>query len=231
MPKQEAKPIVTQNQGGYEYSVTYLPVDKARKVLRFSDKEILHLSIAALLVTGVGLSLFGFQNILAADPVALSIFVVALVVSFFAHEMAHKLTAQKRGLWAEFRLTLIGAALTLLSTVAPFFKIISPGAVMVGGMAGSESIGRISIAGPITNIALSTVFMLAAAVAPQGTSTAWVLMLCAGFNAWIALFNLIPFGMLDGFKVFLWNKAIWALVFTASIVLTAISYGFILSNA
>jgi Zn-dependent protease len=215
---------MVQGQGGHQYSVTYVPVEKPRQTLRFSEKEILHLSIAALLVTGVGLSLFGLQNILDSEPMTLSIFVVALVVSFFAHEMAHKLAAQKHGLWAEFRLTLMGAALTILSAVAPFFKIISPGAVMVSGTADSESIGRISIAGPITNIAISTVFVLAAALTPQGSSAAWVLRLCAGFNAWISLFNLIPFGMLDGFKVFLWNKAIWALIFTVSIGLTAISY-------
>ncbi|MBE0520185.1 metalloprotease, partial [Candidatus Bathyarchaeota archaeon] len=43
--------------------------------------------------------------------------------------------------------------------------------------------------------------------------------------------NLIPFGILDGFKVFRWNKVVWALAFTASLVLTIVCYIYILPNA
>jgi Zn-dependent protease len=50
----------------------------------------------------------------------------------------------------------------------------------------------------------------------------------AAFNAWIALFNLIPIGILDGYKIFTWNKQIWAIAFAASIALTLSSYGFLL---
>jgi Zn-dependent protease len=46
----------------------------------------------------------------------------------------------------------------------------------------------------------------------------------AFFNAWIALFNLIPLGILDGFKVFMWDKKSWVLAFTASLFLLIISY-------
>jgi len=44
----------------------------------------------------------------------------------------------------------------------------------------------------------------------------------AWFNAWIAVFNLIPFGMFDGLKVFAWNKKVWALAFAVSAVLTVV---------
>jgi Zn-dependent protease len=53
-------------------------------------------------------------------------------------------------------------------------------------------------------------------------------LLVAAFNAWIALFNLIPFGIFDGFKIFLWDKKIWTLAFTSSLILTLISYEFIM---
>ncbi|MEM1575303.1 MAG: hypothetical protein QXO29_06085 [Nitrososphaerota archaeon] len=44
------------------------------------------------------------------------------------------------------------------------------------------------------------------------------------FNSMIALINLLPFGILDGYKVFLWNKAIWLIMFIASLSLFIICY-------
>jgi len=43
------------------------------------------------------------------------------------------------------------------------------------------------------------------------------------FNSWIAAFNMIPFGVFDGFKIFNWKRKVWALVFAASAVLLTIS--------
>ena len=37
----------------------------------------------------------------------------------------------------------------------------------------------------------------------------------ASFNGWIALFNLMPFGVLDGQKIFEWSKLIWAITMAA----------------
>lgn len=223
-PRKEIQPVIVQKQKPYEYTVTYAPL-KPRRKIQFTNREIKHLTIAALLVVGIGFSLeyplaiFGtFQSSFFDDYVMLTIFTIILVVSFFMHEIAHKIAAQRMGLWAEFRLILAGAVLTLFSIISPF-KIISPGAVMIAGFADRERTGRISIAGPITNIILSTIFLMVVFPFPIKA-----FMLGAAINAWIALFNLIPFGMLDGFKIFLWNKTVWALAFTASLILTIVSY-------
>ena len=218
-PKQEIQPPTVQKQKPYEYTVTYAPVEPTRRKIHFSNKEIKHLTIAASLVTGIGLSLGMFPDIYhrLGGPFMLAMFTVILTASFFTHEIAHKIAAQTKGLWAEFRLTLTGAILTLFSAVSPFFKIISPGAVMISGFADRKNVGRISIAGPATNIVLSMMLLTVGLLPVQHTS---IFMYGAAFNAWIALFNLIPFGMLDGFKVFLWNKRIWGLAFTASLILT-----------
>ena len=214
-PKRETQPIPTQRQKPHEDTVTHAPLEPRRKI-HFSNKEIRHLTIATLLVIAIGLSF----SINASGELGFLVFSsIMLTASFLAHELAHKLVAQKEGFWAEFRLIFTGTILTLLSIISPFFKIISPGAVMVSGFVDREGMGKISIEGPATNITVSTIFLAAASLLPQHMQ---IFMLGAIFNAWIALFNLIPFRMFDGFKIFLLNKTIWALAFTASLTLTII---------
>jgi Zn-dependent protease len=221
MSKEETRPIIVQKQEPFEYTVSYVPVETKRKRIHFSNKEITHLTIAALLVIGVGLSLGLFSNIFYTDYTMLTAFAMILTASFLLHEIAHKIAAQKEGLWAEFRLTLIGAILTLISTITPLFKIISPGAVMIAGLADVKRAGKISIAGPATNIALSTMFLALTFIFPQYIP---ILVLASFFNAWMALFNLIPLGILDGFKVFAWDKKNWVLAFSVSLILLVFLY-------
>jgi Zn-dependent protease len=226
MPKDETQPIIVQKQRPHEYTITYAPTQLRTRKIHFSTKEIKHLTIAALLVIGVGLSLGLFSNLFYNDYVMLATFTIILTTSFFLHEIAHKIVAQREGLWAEFRLIFISAILTLISIITPPpFKIISPGAVVVAGSADLKSIGKTSIAGPMTNIMLSTMFLAGTFLFPHQIG---ILALAAFFNAWIALFNLIPFGILDGFKIFQWDKKLWVLVFVASLVLMLVSYELVL---
>jgi len=170
---------------------------------------------------GVGLSIVLYGSLdIPNTPEVLIILAIVFTLTFLLHELAHKLTAQHFGLWAEFRLTLFGALITAFSIFLPFFKIISPGAVMIAGSIDRETAGKTAIAGPLTNIALSTL-ILTFALYP---SVQTVAMLSAAWNAWIALVNLIPFGVLDGVKVFMWNKAVWSMVFITSIALTIFTF-------
>jgi Zn-dependent protease len=221
-PKQEA-PVVLQTPSSYEHTVTFGQPRRAKGRIYFSPKELEHLAIAGLLVVVIGLSGGLYSDVFAQVDWTLTVaaFTAILTASFFMHEIAHKITAQRRGLWAEFRLTLWGAVLTLLSVISPFFKIISPGAVMISGSARNDEIGKISLAGPATNIVLSTVLL---GVALMPSPFFWVFLFGAFFNAAsIALFNLIPIGILDGFKIFGWDKKVWGLAFAASLALTVAS--------
>jgi Zn-dependent protease len=219
-PPTKTMPIIFQRQEPHEYGVRYGPLQPKIKI-RFSNREIRHLAIAVLLVTGIGLSwsmLGGFQSSFLDNYMVLATVTAILVASYFMHEMAHKTAAQRRGLWAEFRIVFTGALFTLISIFLPF-KIISPGTVMVSGFVDKENEGRISIAGPLTNIILSTIFLLSTFAFPLP-----LFVFGAMVNSWIALFNLLPFGMLDGFKVFLWKKVVWGSAFTASLILTIVSF-------
>jgi Zn-dependent protease len=224
---QRQEDAMLQGANTYEYKVTYGMPRRTRGHVCFSPKELKHLAVAVLLVIGVGLS-YVFLTGLVGDWLLLaSVSAVIFTTSFFFHEIAHKVTAQRRGLWAEFRLTVWGSVLTAIFMILPVpFKIISPGAVMISGPASMDEIGKISIAGPTTNIILSAA-LVAAAFAP--TPISWIFVIGALFNGYIAVFNLIPIGILDGFKIFNWNKMIWALAFAASAALTVVSYILFLS--
>jgi Zn-dependent protease len=168
----------------------------------------------------VGLSIAVYRSL---RPEILAILAIVFALTFLLHELAHKLTAQHFGLWAEFRLTLFGALITAFSIFLPLFKIISPGAVMIAGSIDRETAGKTAIAGPLINITLSTI-ILAFALYPLDQSIKTVVMLSAAWNAWIALVNLIPFGLLDGVKVFMWNKTVWSTTFIASMALTIFTF-------
>jgi Zn-dependent protease len=227
-PKQQTQPIIIQKQRPYEYTISYSPRFQAKK-FRFSQKELKHLTVGALLVMGVGIS-FILQILGSSEinrPEILLSLVIIFTFSFLLHEIAHKLSAQGYGLWAEFRLTLFGALITLLSMLPfAFFKIISPGAVMIAGAITRKQAGKTALAGPLTNITLSTIFT------PVAIGTSGTIAIITGFGAWInaiiAIFNLIPFSIMDGLKVFRWNKVAWILAFAASLILTVVSYIYIL---
>jgi len=221
--QKKEKIMVKNDSTSYKYTVSLGQPLRTKGQVYFSPKELKHLAAAALLVIGVGFSAgLYMRNIGSSLMLVLTATAIILATSFFIHEIAHKVTAQKRGLWAEFRLTTWGALLTLVFMVLPTpFKLISPGAVMISGSARSDDIGKISIAGPITNIILSGALLFAALIP---SSIFPILLLGALINGYIALFNLIPIGILDGFKIFSWDKKIWTLAFGASAVLLAISY-------
>ena len=215
---QRQEDAVPQGPNSYEYRVTYGMPRRTTGRVYFSPKELKHLTIAVLLVIGVGFSL-GYYYFAHLGWLWLSLFAVILTASFLLHEIAHKVTAQRHGFWAEFRLVVLGVVLTLISILPFFFKIISPGAVMISGPAQKDEIGKISIIGPVTNIVLSAVLL---GIAFGVFQFFFIFLFSAYLNAIIALFNLIPIGFLDGHKIFLWNKIYWALAFAVSAVLLII---------
>ena len=46
----------------------------------------------------------------------------------------------------------------------------------------------------------------------------------SAINAFMALFNLIPFGVFDGLKVFRWSKQVWLVLLALAVVITGLSY-------
>jgi len=198
----------------FEYKVTYMPPRSVK--FGFSSTEVRHLTISALLVMGVGLT---WIFLLVELPLEMLVGAALIFTSIFLlHEVAHKFVAQHYGMWAEFRLTIFGAIITLLSIISPF-KIIAPGAVMIAGSSSKRVVGITAIAGPLTNITLGVVLFGLSNLLPESSALFLVAVFSAAISAFIAVFNLIPIGMLDGLKVFGWNKIFWGAAFTSSVAL------------
>ena len=210
--------MTPQSYNSYQYTYNLGQSRQARHISS-SPKELKHITVAALLVIGIGFSIALYAFSWSWDIMAA--FAVIMTASFLVHEIAHKIVAQKKGLWAEFRLTTWGAVLTFVSVFLPF-KMISPGAMMIAGTPNGDELVKISIAGPITNIIFSST-LLGLAFALQSSLFFGMLFFAAYINAFMAIFNLIPFGVLDGYKIFSFNKKLWILAFIPSLVLTLIT--------
>lgn len=185
----------------------------SKNVFSFSKTELKHLGIGTLLVTLVGLSLSGS---LIPNSISFSL-ALLFASSFLLHELAHKLTAQKYGLWSEFRLIPFGVILTIASIIFPF-KIIAPGTVMITGNATTSTIGKTAFSGPLTNILLGYILLILSITISNPNISA-ILGWGAYVNGILAVFNLIPFGILDGQKIISWNNKVWAVALVFSVVL------------
>jgi Zn-dependent protease len=181
--------------------------------IKSSKTEILHLFVATLLVTAVGLSLNSYRHISWQ-------FLAIFISAFLIHEFAHKFLAQYYGSWAEFRAQMYGLIVTAISAV-PFmpFKFIAPGAVMVG-LSDRNKFGRVALIGPLTNLVMGFAFLISTYLYPFHS----YLYSGASFNAWIAMFNLLPFGTLDGQKIFEWNKIAWGSTMAVTMILFVVAY-------
>jgi len=221
--------MTSQSHGSYNYSYVYGQDQfKRRNHIKFSPKELKHIGIAALLVVGIALSIGLYENFFGGFLFVwtwdlMGIFAAIMTASFLVHELAHKVIAQKKGMWAEFRLTTWGAVLTLVSVFLPI-KMIAPGAMMIGGSVPSgDDIVKISLAGPITNIIFSSV-LLGLAFSSPSSGLVVVLKFAAYINGIMSAFNLFPFGSLDGYKIYSFNKKLWALAFIPSAALALYTY-------
>jgi len=192
-------------------------------------EEWLHLTIGTLLVILVGFSLIGYR--LWLPPWILISFVIGFAASFLLHELGHRTYARSYGLYARFRLDPFGALLTLVTAIPMMpFKIIAPGAVVIAGIVSIEVLGMTALIGPLINLALSAVFNIAAFILGQlpGFSAPaylqYLLYRLGALNAFIAFFNLIPFGGLDGRKVLAWSPVKWAIAFGVSLVMLFLAF-------
>ena len=127
--------------------------------LRTSETEIKHLLVAWLAISLAFtilfrpqmLDFFAFFRTFIASALTVGLGVVL-------HELAHKIVAQRYGSWSEFR----AEPLLLFAILMAFagFVFAAPGAVVIfNPYLTREQSGKIAVAGPLTNVALSFAFL------------------------------------------------------------------------
>lgn len=136
---------------------------------------------------------------------------------FLFHELSHKFTAQGYGLTSGFRLDPNFALFSLFSIFLPI-KIIAPGVVLSSGEYRLDTSGRISMAGPLVNILIGGIFLVFSSFMPLDWAMV-VFLHVSKFSFDLALFNMLPFYILDGAKVLRWHQTIFVLIFSLSLVL------------
>jgi len=220
------KPILRAERNASPSGVRLL---KAPRLSTISPHELKALTVA-LLVLGVSFSLRFMFPIQSFNPWQFAgILLLTMVVvgtGFLGHELAHKFTAERDGCWAEFKLWTYGALMSLLFALVSLgtFVFAAPGAVYIASRSGyfgegldRKTNGIVSLMGPVINIIAASAFLgayLAARLASFSVVLGNFNFLQVGveINLWLAAFNLLPVFILDGQKVFAWDKRIWALL-------------------
>lgn len=191
--------------------------------MKFSNKEIKDLFVAwffislafAILFSGLSLSFFFLISFIISG--------LTVGIGFLLHEIMHKFFAQKYGLWAEFRASYNMLFLAVLFSFFGFI-IAAPGAVLIKGNITKEKNGKISLAGPMTNILLALLFLIPILFfnfeGILGLFFSYGLII----NSLLALFNLIPFGPFDGKKIYVWNKGVYIIAVVLAFILFLIRY-------
>jgi len=172
-------------------------------------KAWIAISLAFAIILGGSLFSFDFMSYFMIASLSVGF-------GFIAHEMAHKVMAQKYGCQAEFR---AWDKMLILAVIMSFFGFIiaAPGAVMISGPVGVRRNGKISVAGAAANLIVAAGFLSLLLINVGGI---FHLIARYGFmiNTWLALFNMIPVWMFDGKKVLRWNKIVYFTVLGIGVV-------------
>ena len=212
------------------------------RIWHFSKTERSHLAFAvgaftlALGLMQVG-GIFSISNIGLTPWViglllAMPVMFIAIGPAFLFHEIGHKIIAKKYGCWAEFRADPKGLRNGVLVSALLGIVFMAPGAVMVAGLVTIRQNGHIAVAGPLVNLSLFIIGvpLWGAAIGLTGSaefahqpylsngSLIWQAMIFdIGWwwlfaNLGLGLFNMLPFGPLDGLKVKGWSEQAFYLV-------------------
>ncbi|MCW1299175.1 MAG: M50 family metallopeptidase, partial [Candidatus Parvarchaeum sp.] len=214
---------------------------------RFSLREIEDIFIAWLALS------FAFAVVLY--PIENSGFLLYFLASFIVlgaafimHELMHKFVAQSYGYEAQFRMFPFFLILAVVMALLIGFVFALPGATIfepdprepyTDPKGFTERYGKISLAGPLIDIAFGFIFLalflliyvlVGSHVTNLLTAFGYIVTGLGTFiSFYLGAFNMLPLGSasfigLDGYKVWRWNKVYWAIFFVIPVAMTALIY-------
>ena len=168
------------------------------------QEEIRDLGVAWIVLS------LAFGNLLGGlNLESVSIAFLTVGIGFLLHELAHRVVARNFGLGARFEADYKMLGFAFLLSFAGFI-FAAPGAVYTYGQRTGKQQMLISVAGPITNIILALIFAaVPGAIGNYGQN----------INIWLAVFNMIPIGGLDGESVLKYSKPVYASVTVVAVLL------------
>ena len=192
--------------------------------MKFSHKEKKDLFWAGIMLSlAFAILLSGISSLFSSG--FFIIFIIAFFtagIGFLFHELMHKYVAQNYGLLAEFRASYKMLWLAIAFSLFGFI-IAAPGAVFLRGHITREKNGKISLAGPLTNLILALAFLILILIlSPSGVFGAF-LDFGLTLNSLLAAFNMIPTIPFDGGKIIQWNKPVYFSVMGFSVGLFVLS--------
>lgn len=198
-----------------------------RQNLTFSSTEIRDLAVAWAVMAAAFAIFFGRpERLIASVDFAILLFAVSAITvgtGFLLHELAHKVVAIRFGQLAEFRAN-YGMLFVAVMSAFIGFIVAAPGAVHHRGRISQREHGMVALAGPVTNLVLVLVF---APFLFLGGFFGLIGVFGVMVNAFLAAFNMLPFGPLDGKTVWQWNRPVFVATFAVAIVMTVGSFMFI----
>ena len=177
----------------------------------------------------------------STEPTILAAIALSVGSGFILHELGHKFTAQRFGYIAVYKASPMGLVLAIFLKIITGVVFAAPGAVMIQKrrsyyntdderyydmLTQSRETWKIALAGPLVNVALAVVF-IGIMFFSKSVLMQTIGLYGAYVNVFLAGFNMIPFGPLDGAKVFKHNPAMWGFVELPLVLMFLIISGFL----
>ncbi len=223
MRKQEY--AIVEPRYSYSYGVSPYGQPVARPRHRLTSQvevrdiaaAIAILTVAFYFIIGAG----GSESVLYYVGLA----ALTVVAGFFIHEMSHKIVARRYGCWAEFRADYRMLGLALIMSFFGFLWA-APGAVMIIGNIGQKENGKISLAGPGSNLLVALACLPLVLFTVVGVPT--IVSNIAGslyfFSVFLGAFNMIPIMPFDGAKIWHWSKPVYIVTLLAAALMLFIAF-------
>ena len=211
-------------------------------------REALDFLTACAVVAIIGISLF--LDINRAFGLGVVDAIAICLAAFLAHDLAHKLCAKHMARGGRFRLAITGSLFSLfvtgiqhlmgfamlfvgLSTGEPLrlapYRFLAPGTVVVRGKKKRSVLGRVALAGPVSNVMLGWLMFFLGL-----SSSGWaseLLLIGSALNAYVAATALLPLAFCDGLTIYWWSRRAFFSVLMSTVALITASNLFLFTSS